>query len=142
LLHDIGKLGVPNRILDKPGKLTDQEWDVVRLHPYYSYQILERVPVFGEFAYDASAHHERLDGRGYYRNLRGDQLSVCARILATADKFDALSADRPYRPGMPLERVMSILNEESGRDLCPSCLVAARDVAERWSRTAVAGEVV
>lgn len=93
--------------------------------------------MFGEFALDASAHHERLDGRGYYRNLRGDQLSVCARILATADKFDALSADRPYRPGMPLERVMSILSEEEGRDLCPSCVVA-----ERWSHTAVAGEVV
>ena len=71
LLHDIGKLSVPNRILDKPGKLTPREWEVVKLHPYYTYQILERVPVFGELAFDASAHHERLDGRGYYRNLPG-----------------------------------------------------------------------
>ena len=107
LLHDIGKLAVPNRILDKPGRLTSAEWEIVRLHPYYSYQILERVPVFGEFAFDASAHHERMDGRGYYRNLRGDQLSLCARILATADKYDALSADRPYRAGMPPDRVCS-----------------------------------
>jgi len=129
LLHDIGKLGVPNRILDKPDRLTEREWDVVRLHPYYSYQILERVPVFGEFAFDASAHHERMDGRGYYRNLKGEQLSQCARILATADKFDALSADRPYRPGMPIERVFSILSEDAGRDLCPDCVAVAKEIA-------------
>ena len=129
LLHDIGKLAVPNRILDKPGRLTSAEWEIVRLHPYYSYQILERVPVFGEFAFDASAHHERMDGRGYYRNLRGDQLSLCARILATADKYDALSADRPYRAGMPPDRVCAILNEDLGFDLCPDCVTAARAVS-------------
>jgi HD-GYP domain-containing protein (c-di-GMP phosphodiesterase class II) len=129
LLHDIGKLAVPNRILDKPGRLTSAEWEIVRLHPYYSYQILERVPVFGEFAFDASAHHERMDGRGYYRNLRGDQLSLCARILATADKYDALSADRPYRAGMPPDRVCSILSEDLGFDLCPDCVTAAKAVS-------------
>ncbi len=129
LLHDIGKLAVPNRILDKPGRLTSAEWEIVRLHPYYSYQILERVPVFGEFAFDASAHHERMDGRGYYRNLRGDQLSLCARILATADKYDALSADRPYRAGMPPDRVCAILNEDLGFDLCPDCVTAAKAVS-------------
>jgi HD-GYP domain-containing protein (c-di-GMP phosphodiesterase class II) len=129
LLHDIGKLAVPNRILDKAGRLTSNEWEVVRLHPYYSYQILERVPVFGEFAFDASAHHERMDGRGYYRNLRGDQLSLCARILATADKFDALSADRPYRAGLPIDRVCSILNEDVGLDLCPDCVTAAKAIS-------------
>jgi putative nucleotidyltransferase with HDIG domain len=129
LLHDIGKLAVPNRILDKPSKLTESEWQVVRLHPYYSYQILERVPVFCEFALDASAHHERMDGRGYYRNLRGDQLSLCARILATADKVDALSADRPYRKGMPRERVYSILSADAGFDLCPDCVDAAKTAA-------------
>ena len=129
LLHDIGKLAVPNRILDKPGRLTSAEWEIVRLHPYYSYQILERVPVFGEFAFDASAHHERMDGRGYYRNLRGDQLSLCARILATADKYDALSADRPYRAGMPPDRVCAILEEDLGFDLCPDCVTAAKAVS-------------
>lgn len=129
LLHDIGKLAVPNRILDKPARLTAAEWEIVRLHPYYSYQILERVPVFGEFAFDASAHHERMDGRGYYRNLRGDQLSLCSRILATADKFDALSADRPYRKGMAVEQVWSILSEDLGFDLCPDCVTAAKAVS-------------
>lgn len=129
LLHDIGKLAVPNRILDKAGPLTANEWEVVRLHPYYSYQILERVPVFGEFAFDASAHHERMDGRGYHRNLSSNQLSLSARILATADKFDALSADRPYRAGMPLDRVCSILSEDVGLDLCPDCVTAAKAVS-------------
>jgi putative nucleotidyltransferase with HDIG domain len=129
LLHDIGKLAVPNRILDKPGRLTQTEWGVVRLHPYYSYQILERVPIFGEFVFDASAHHERMDGRGYYRNLRGDQLSLCTRILATADKFDALSADRPYRAGMTRERVCTILSEDARFDLCPDCVTAAKAVS-------------
>jgi HD-GYP domain-containing protein (c-di-GMP phosphodiesterase class II) len=87
------------------------------------------VPVFGECAFDASAHHERMDGRGYYRNLRGDQLSLCARILATADKYDALSADRPYRAGMPPDRVCAILNEDLGFDLCPDCVTAAKAVS-------------
>jgi HD-GYP domain-containing protein (c-di-GMP phosphodiesterase class II) len=128
LLHDIGKLAVPNRILDKPAKLTQREWEIVRLHPYYTFQILERVPVFCEFAFDASAHHERMDGRGYYRNLRGDQLSLCARILATADKLDALSADRPYRKGMPPNEVCNMLGNAAGFDLCPDCVTAAKHV--------------
>ena len=131
LLHDIGKLSVPNRVLDKPGKLTPREWEVVKLHPYYTYQILERVPVFGELAFDASAHHERLDGRGYYRNLPARQLSTAARILAAADQLDALSAERPYRGKLPRERVMAIMKDEAGAGLCPDCVAAAVTVLER-----------
>ncbi|HZR24508.1 MAG TPA: HD domain-containing phosphohydrolase [Vicinamibacterales bacterium] len=127
LLHDIGKLSVPNRILDKPGKLTTREWEVVKLHPYYTYQILERVPVFGELAFDASAHHERMDGRGYFRNLPGDLLSPSARILAAADQLDALSAERPYRGKLPTEKVLSIMREERGNGLWPDAV----DVVER-----------
>ncbi|MDE3154575.1 MAG: HD domain-containing protein [Acidobacteriota bacterium] len=135
LLHDIGKLSVPNRILDKAGTLTADEWEVIRLHPYYTYRILERVPVFGALAFDASAHHERMDGRGYYRNLTADGLSRRARILAVADVFDALAADRPYRKGMPPERVGAILREESGPGLCPDCVGAALDVSDAlWAR--------
>jgi HD-GYP domain-containing protein (c-di-GMP phosphodiesterase class II) len=131
LLHDIGKLSVPNRVLDKPGKLTPREWEIVKLHPYYTYQILERVPVFGELAFDASAHHERLDGRGYYRNLPATQLSKAARILAAADQLDALSAERPYRGRLPRERVISIMKEEAGTGLCPDCVTAAVAVLEK-----------
>jgi HD-GYP domain-containing protein (c-di-GMP phosphodiesterase class II) len=125
LLHDIGKLSVPNRILDKPGKLTPREWEVVKLHPYYTYQILERVPVFGELAFDASAHHERLDGRGYFRNLPAASLSPSARILAAADHLDALSADRPYRGKLPTEQVVAIMRGERGTGLWPDAVDAA-----------------
>jgi HD-GYP domain-containing protein (c-di-GMP phosphodiesterase class II) len=122
LLHDIGKLSVPNRILDKPGKLTPKEWEVVKLHPYYTHQILQRVPVFGELAFDASAHHERMDGRGYFRNLSGDMLSTPARILACADQLDALSAERPYRGKLAPEKVLSIMREERGTGLWPEAV--------------------
>ena len=130
LLHDIGKLSVPNRILDKPGKLTPREWEAIKLHPYYTYQILERVPVFGELAFDASAHHERIDGRGYFRNLPGAQLSGHAKILAAADQLDALSAERPYRGKLPPDRVIEILRAERGTGLDPDCVDAAQRILE------------
>lgn len=131
LLHDIGKLSVPNRILDKPGKLDAEEWAVVRKHPYFTYEILARVPVFSEFAYDASCHHERIDGRGYHRGVPGEALSQTARILAAADIFDALSAPRPYRDAMPLEQVLSILGDGRGTQLCPATVDALLAAAAR-----------
>jgi len=90
LLHDIGKLAVPNRILDKPGPLTDEEFQIVREHPRHTYEILRRVPIFDELADEASAHHERMDGRGYHRGIPGGSLSTTARVLAVADVMDAL----------------------------------------------------
>ena len=125
LLHDIGKLSVPNRILDKPGPLTPAEWERIKLHPYYTHQILERVPVFGELAFDASAHHERFDGRGYFRNLPASQLSEPARILCAADQLDALSAERQYRGKLPPERVVEIMRGERGTGLWPEAVDAA-----------------
>jgi putative nucleotidyltransferase with HDIG domain len=133
LLHDIGKLAVPNRILDKAGPLDAEEWDVVKQHPYFTYEILARVPVFSEFAYDASCHHERIDGRGYYRGIGGAQLSAHARIMATADIFDALSAARPYRGAMPLDQVLTIIGEGRGTQLCPDTVDALRAVAAKRS---------
>ena len=136
LLHDIGKLAVPNRILDKPDRLEADEWAVVKQHPYYTYEILARVPVFSEFAYDASLHHERIDGKGYYRGVGGEALSRHARILATADIYDALSAARPYRDALPLERVLAMIGEGRGTQLCPEtvdalCAVAGSAAAVR-----------
>ena len=124
LMHDIGKLSVPNSILEKPGKLTDEEWQVVRDHPYYTFQILKRVPAFKSFSSDAAAHHERLDGSGYWRRLSGDSISTVARILSVADVFDALRAKRPYRDALPLEKVFSIMRKESPRALDLPCLEA------------------
>jgi putative nucleotidyltransferase with HDIG domain len=117
LLHDVGKLSVPNAILEKPGKLTDEEWKTVRDHPYYTYEILRRIPAFATFANDAAAHHERLDGTGYWRKWSGDESSFSARILAVADVFDALRANRPYRDSLPLEKVFSIMREDAPRVL-------------------------
>ncbi len=124
LLHDIGKLSVPNDILEKPGQLTNEEWQVVRDHPYYTMQILKKIPAFRSFSSDAAAHHERLDGSGYWRNLSGEQLSLPARILSVADVFDALRAKRPYRDALPLEKVFSIMREDSPRALDLPCLEA------------------
>jgi len=124
LLHDIGKLGVPNRILDKPGKLDPDEWAVIERHSFWSEQILARVPVFREFARDAGAHHERLDGKGYHRGLTGDQLSRDARILAVADRMDALSAERPYRGRLDAVTVRRLLQEDCGAGLCAATVEA------------------
>jgi HD-GYP domain-containing protein (c-di-GMP phosphodiesterase class II) len=124
LVHDLGKLTVPNSILDKPGPLDDEEWRIMRRHTAFSYDILSRVPVFSELALDAASHHERLDGRGYHRGVSASQLSTDAQILAVADVMDALAADRPYRAGMAPERVMGILREGEGTQFSPLCLEA------------------
>lgn len=113
LLHDIGKLGVSNAILDKPGSLDADEWAAMRAHTRHTFEILDAVPVFSDLADDAAAHHERLDGRGYDRGLPGAALSPSARVLAVADVTDALRSDRPYRVGMPIERVIGLLNEDA-----------------------------
>lgn len=125
LLHDIGKLGVPNRILDKRGSLTAAEWKVVHRHPQFTFEILDRVPMFREFAYDASCHHERLDGSGYFRQLSGRAISQTARILAVADIVDALAAARPYRGGLLAEQIVHMLRSARGRTLCAECVDAA-----------------
>jgi HD-GYP domain-containing protein (c-di-GMP phosphodiesterase class II) len=122
LLHDLGKLTVPNRVLDKPGKLDAEEWALIKQHPAYTLSVLERVPAFREFAIDAANHHEWIDGKGYCRGLTGAELSTTARILAVADVVDALSADRPYRAGMPPDRVRSILDSESGTHFDRTCV--------------------
>ena len=100
LLHDIGKLSVPNRILDKPGRLDVEERQTIQLHTTYTLSLLQRVPIFHDFADDAANHHEWIDGRGYSRGLSGDQLSPTARILAVADVLDALTSNRPYQARM------------------------------------------
>lgn len=122
LLHDIGKLNVSNSILEKPGKLTPDEWKVVRDHPYYTLEILKRIPGFGDISDDAASHHERLDGSGYWRGFKGENLSLTARILAVADVFDALHAKRPYRDSLPLEKVFSVMREDAPRALDQICL--------------------
>jgi putative nucleotidyltransferase with HDIG domain len=138
LLHDIGKLTVPNRILDKPGPLDQGEWSVIRRHPASTQSILERVPTFSGFAADAAHHHEWIDGGGYAFGISGKYLSTTARILAVADVVDALTADRPYRQGMPPERVHGIITESAGSHLDPACVgVCSPDLIARTTAAGV-----
>ena len=126
LLHDIGKLGISNLILDKPGKLNDEELGVMRKHPFWTRQILERVSGFRELAATAAAHHERLDGKGYDCGLDASRLGVETRILSVADMFEALAAKRPYRQDLTEEQVMDILTRNVGEGLDPGCFEALK----------------
>ena len=123
LLHDIGKLGVSNLILDKPGTLNDAEWALMQRHPEWTEQILRRVSRFDELAAVAAAHHEKLDGSGYHRGLRGEVLGQSARILAVADIFEAMTAERPYRAAMPAEQALALMRDDVGTKLCPDAFV-------------------
>jgi HD-GYP domain-containing protein (c-di-GMP phosphodiesterase class II) len=114
LLHDVGKLGVSNLILDKPGQLTSDEWQAMRQHPRYTLDILERIRAFEEFARTAALHHERLDGQGYPWRLPGSELDIAARLLAVADVYEALTADRPYRRGLDRSEAFVILERGIG----------------------------
>ena len=134
LLHDIGKLGVSNRILDKPGRLDPTERTAVEQHPRFTWEILQRVDAFSDIAWLAAVHHEKLDGTGYPWGLRSSDLDEPSRILAVADIFEALSADRPYRAGMRYPQAMEILRKESGTKLCSAALhgleLASGDLGE------------
>ena len=124
LLHDIGKLGVSNAILDKNGKLDQEQWVEMRNHAVLSESILERVTPFREMARIGGAHHERLDGRGYPRGLRAEEIEPETRIVSVADVFDALTADRPYRPAMPVHKALEIMREDVGQAFDPQCFAA------------------
>jgi putative nucleotidyltransferase with HDIG domain len=117
LLHDIGKVGVSNRILDKNGPLGDDERAAVQSHPLYTWEILGRVSAFSSFARQAATHHEKLDGSGYPWKLRGDELDAPSRAMVVADIYEALTANRPYRAGMPIEQALGILEKERGTKL-------------------------
>lgn len=111
-LHDIGKLGVSNDILDKPGKLTEQEWQEVHNHSRYTEEILAHIQPFAELAKMAGAHHERLDGKGYPYGLSAEEITIETRIITVADIFDAITAERPYRGAIPVEKTIEIMRGE------------------------------
>ena len=121
LLHDIGKLRVPNSILDKPGKLTNEEFLVVKEHPALTQQILARIPAFREMSVIAGAHHEKLDGTGYPNRLRASDLGPEARIIAVADVYAALSEERPYRVSLDLSQIAAIMTKDIPHKLDPEC---------------------
>jgi HD-GYP domain-containing protein (c-di-GMP phosphodiesterase class II) len=126
LLHDVGKLGVSNSVLDKAGKLDISEWDAVKLHAAYTETILSRVSAFSELAKVAAAHHEKLDGTGYPRGLKADQITLETRIITTADIFDAITAERPYRGATPIPRTLEMMAENLHTAIDPHCFEALK----------------
>ena len=137
LLHDVGKLGVSSAILDKPGRLDAAEWAAMRRHPEWSLQILQRVPAFLELAHVAAAHHERLDGSGYFRGLTGEQLDRPSRILAVADVAEALSSERPYREALGPGEVLDIMRQDAGTALDGDAFAALEAFLPTWRAPSV-----
>jgi putative two-component system response regulator len=124
LLHDLGKLGVPAALLDKPGRLTAEEAGLLREHPALGVRLLESSLAEPEVLEAIHAHHERFDGCGYPRGLRGDGIPLLARILSIADTFDALTSGRPYRPRLPSGAARAYLRWQSGRQFDPALIDA------------------
>ncbi len=119
LLHDIGKLGVPDAILLKPDKLTAEEWDIMRQHPQYAYDMIHSIEYLRPALDIPYCHHEKWDGSGYPRGLKGEDIPLAARIFAIIDVWDALTSDRPYRPAWDEEKTWEYINEQSGKHFDP-----------------------
>ena len=124
LLHDVGKIGVPDSVLRKPGKLNDEEYESIKQHAPMGASIVGAVPGFEATLDAVRHHHERWDGGGYPSGLRGEQTPLFARIMAVADAFSAMTTDRPYRKGMPPAKACSILEEGAGTQWDPACVNA------------------
>ncbi len=131
LLHDIGKLGVSNQILDKAGKLDEAEWVAIRHHPALGEMILSRIGAFSELSRIAGAHHERLDGKGYPRGIFEQDIDLDTRIVTTADIFDALTAERPYRAAMSVSQAFEIMAKDVGTAIDPACFQALQRAIAR-----------
>ncbi|MFZ5969060.1 MAG: HD-GYP domain-containing protein [Bacillota bacterium] len=119
LLHDIGKIGIPSEILNKPGKLTEAEYEIVKRHPEYAKKILEKISGFSKVKELTYAHHEHYDGSGYPLALRGDDIPIEAHIIQIADAFDAMTSERSYRKALPIEKANQIIKREMGKQFHP-----------------------
>ncbi|MGB0385955.1 MAG: HD domain-containing phosphohydrolase [Ardenticatenaceae bacterium] len=128
LLHDIGKMGIPDNILLKPGPLTDEEWKIMRLHPSYAYHMLSPIPYLKAALDIPYNHHEKWDGTGYPRGLKGEEIPLAARIFAIVDVWDALRSDRPYRQAWPKKKVCQHIGSLSGSHFDPRLVDAFLEV--------------
>lgn len=135
LLHDIGKANIPDQILLKPGRLTEQEWRIVRSHPVMGYRMLRRIPFLEKAAELAYCHHERWDGTGYPRGLEGEEIPLGARLFAVADVFDALTSDRPYRTALDFDQATAEIARGRGTHFDPMVVDAfLRVPVDEWVR--------
>lgn len=121
-LHDIGKIGIRDEILLKPGSLSAEEFSIIKQHPIIGANILRPIPSFSDILPIVLSHHERMDGKGYPHGLKGDQIHLWSRMTAVADTYDALTSDRPYRRGMSHEKALQIIEDVRGTQLCPDCV--------------------
>jgi HD-GYP domain-containing protein (c-di-GMP phosphodiesterase class II) len=119
LLHDMGKIGVPDSILHKPDELTDEEWAIMRQHPRFAFEMLNSIEYLREALEIPYSHHEKWDGAGYPQGLKGEQIPLAARIFAVADVWDALTSNRPYRPAWSREEAQNHIREQSGKHFDP-----------------------
>jgi putative nucleotidyltransferase with HDIG domain len=131
LLHDIGKMGVPDRILLKPDNLTGEEWEIMKLHPAYAYEMLSRIEYLRPSLDIPYCHHEKWDGTGYPRGLKGEEIPLFARIFAIVDVYDALTSDRPYRPAWTKERAIEHIKSLSGTHFDPRVVNAFLELLNR-----------
>jgi PAS domain S-box-containing protein len=131
LLHDVGKIGIPDSILLKPGKLTEEEWEVMRRHPRLAYEMLSAIRYLAPAVEIPYCHHEKWDGTGYPRGLKGEQIPLAARIFAVVDVYDAMTSDRPYRKARTRQEALDYIRNEGGRHFDPKVVeVFMRVVAE------------
>lgn len=127
-MHDIGKIGILDTVLNKAGKLTDEEYREIKRHPHLTYKILEPIKLPDSIVLPASQHHEKVDGSGYPLGLKGDEMHEFAKIIAVADVFDALTSDRIYRPAMPIEKALSIVVDGANKEFDPKVVAAFIEV--------------
>ena len=131
LMHDIGKIGIPDEVLNKPGKLSDEEFQIIKSHTVRGYEALKNISLMPELATGAVAHHERPDGKGYPKGLKGDEIPRVAQIIAVADTFDAMYSNRPYRQRMNFEKAVSIIKDVSGAQLASDVVDAFLRLVEK-----------
>jgi HD-GYP domain-containing protein (c-di-GMP phosphodiesterase class II) len=130
LLHDIGKIGVPDQVLNKPSRLTSDEYDLVKKHPEFGWTVIRNLPGLQRTSLYVLHHHENFDGTGYPAKLKGSEIPIGARIVSVIDAFDAMVSSRPYRQGMPLQEAIRRLNEASGTQFDPAVIASFVPIAE------------
>ncbi len=137
IFHDIGKIGTPDQVLNKPSRLSEEEFLVMKQHPELTYEILKEYPFFESVALNARYHHERFDGRGYPMGMKGDAIPLFSRIILIADTFDAMTSTRPYRKGLDYSIAYEELQQFSGSQFDPQCVSA---FVEGMRKEALKGE--
>jgi HD-GYP domain-containing protein (c-di-GMP phosphodiesterase class II) len=130
LLHDIGKIGVPDHILNKPGRLTPEEYEVVKRHPEFGWTVIRNLPGMEQTSLYVLHHHENFDGTGYPARLQGAEIPIGSRIVSVIDAFDAMVSSRPYRDGMPVDEALRRLVEASGTQFDPAVIESFVSIAK------------